>query len=49
MLERVCDPSLLTAFVRGDLNTDAEHDLTAHLDECETCGQLATDVISAIH
>ncbi len=39
MTKRICDTGLLTAFVRRELDADAEQKLTAHLDDCESCGQ----------
>jgi serine/threonine-protein kinase len=39
MNQQVCDPNRLSSFVRGELSADAERELTAHLDQCESCGK----------
>jgi serine/threonine protein kinase len=38
-LPQTCDPDRLDAFVRGELSEQQESALTAHLDQCETCGE----------
>ena len=35
---QLCDPDRLDAFVRAELNAQQESDLTAHLDQCASCG-----------
>ncbi|MEZ6040042.1 MAG: protein kinase [Planctomycetaceae bacterium] len=39
MNQQLCDPNRLSSFVRGELSDEAERELTAHLDECESCGR----------
>lgn len=39
MNQQLCNPNRLASFVRGELSVEAERALTAHLDECESCGQ----------
>ena len=39
MNQQICDPNRLSSFVRGELSAEAEQELSAHLDECESCGQ----------
>ncbi len=38
-LQQTCDPDRLDAFARGELSEQQESDLTAHLDECASCGE----------
>ena len=38
MTQKVCDTNRLNAFVNGELGPDAECELTAHLNECSSCG-----------
>lgn len=38
MNELTCNPDRLASFVNGELGVDDEQNLTAHLDECESCG-----------
>lgn len=38
-MPQTCDPNRLDAFVRGELSEQQESELTAHLDQCETCGE----------
>jgi hypothetical protein len=38
-MQQTCDPDRLDAFVRGELSEQQESELTAHLDQCETCGE----------
>ena len=38
-IQQTCDPDRLDAFVRGELSEQQESELTAHLDQCETCGE----------
>lgn len=38
MNELTCNPDLLAAFAHGELGVDDEQNLTAHLEECESCG-----------
>ncbi|MEW4486491.1 protein kinase [Thalassoglobus sp. JC818] len=38
MNQQLCDPNRLSSFLEGELSAEDERKLTAHLDECETCG-----------
>jgi len=38
-MQQTCDPNRLDAFVRGELSEQQESELTAHLDQCATCGE----------
>lgn len=39
MNQQLCDPNRLSSFVRGELSDEAERELTAHLNECESCAR----------
>jgi len=38
-MQQTCDPDRLDAFAHGELSEQQESELTAHLDQCETCGE----------